>query len=104
MKKFERLFMRAFNESCIPVLNTLKFHMLDQVVGELRVFSSLSVLDASTFEQYNVYRKQAHRLNLRYLDTCMKKVVNMMGYQPNEPRTKLRKLCSEGGKKQKRAN
>lgn len=59
IEEFQSLLVRTFGEHCNSGLYILKFHLLDHVVEDLRLFGTLSVLDASRFEQYSVSIKQA---------------------------------------------
>lgn len=43
--------MGTFSEHCKSGLYTPRFHLLDHVMEDLRVFGTLPVLDAPPFEQ-----------------------------------------------------
>lgn len=63
--------MKVFNEHCSSSLFNLNLYLLYYVVKDLRVFGTLSVLDESPFEQYNVDIKQGYRITSGKSDTCM---------------------------------
>lgn len=60
-EEFKKLLLRKFSAYCSSGLYTPKFHLLDHVGEDLEVFETLSVLDASPFEQNNVNKKQTYR-------------------------------------------
>jgi hypothetical protein len=49
-----------FNDCSPTGIGTLKFHLLDHIVDDLRCFGSIRMLTASPFEHFNIHIKSAH--------------------------------------------
>jgi len=59
--QFKEAVIAFFGDYCDKGVFTLKFHLLDHMVDDLRRFGSLSVLDASAYEHFNTDIKSAVR-------------------------------------------
>lgn len=55
--------IEKFHETSDISLYTLKFHLLEHFVEELKIFWSLTALDAFPLEQYNIH------INRSYIET-----------------------------------
>lgn len=71
--------MQTFSEHCNSGIYNLKFHLLDHVLEELKALGTLSVLDASSFAQYNVHVMHAYMQTLRIMDAWINKTARMVG-------------------------
>jgi len=58
---FKKTVMQFYGKYCEKGLFTLKFHLLDHMVEDMRKFGTLSVLDASAYEHFNTDIKAAVR-------------------------------------------
>lgn len=59
-KESKRMLVDTFAERCDSGLDILKSHQFDHLVKEVRRFRTISVLDRSPFEHFNVQVNQAH--------------------------------------------
>lgn len=71
----------TFEGHCDFGLYTLKYHLFDHMVADIRVFRTPSVSYCSPYKHYNVHINQTHRRkaygrNLRKRQTRMMETVN----------------------------
>lgn len=59
--QFSRILIKTFDEHRDSRLYALWNHLLDYVVEALRNFATLSVLDSSPYEQFNLHIMQAYK-------------------------------------------
>lgn len=78
VKEFKRELVERFDDHCESGLYTLKFHLLDHMVEDIRKFGTLSVLDGSPFEHFNVHIKQAYRKTSQRRSTRMMETVGVI--------------------------
>ena len=69
----------VFSSNVENGLFTLKFHLLDHLVEDLRNFGSLDVLSASPYEYYNAVFKRHYRETSKRRATAMEETVNRLG-------------------------
>lgn len=53
--------IEIFHEQYDSSLCALKFHLLDNVVEDLKIFGNLTIPNASPFEHYNIHIKRSYR-------------------------------------------
>lgn len=58
---FKWMFVNNFHGHCNSGLDTLKYHVLEHKVEALQKFGTLSVLDCSPYEFFNVDVKHSYR-------------------------------------------
>lgn len=73
--------MRAFDKRYNSIQYKLKFYLPYHVAESLLVFCTLSVLNASSFDQYSVQLRKASRRALRRKSACMNETASMVGGQ-----------------------
>jgi len=57
---FKRSMTSLFHNASPTGIGTLKFHLLDHIVDDIRSFGSIRMLTASPFEHFNIHIKSAH--------------------------------------------
>lgn len=72
----KKIVLDTLAERSSPILFTLKIFLSKHIVADLRVFGTLSVLDDSPFEHYNLHNKTSYRRTSRRTKTRMEKTVN----------------------------
>ena len=75
VQEWKKLVVEFFGAYCETGLFTLKFHMLDHMVTDIRKFGTLSVLSASQFEHFNTDIKKAVRQTSQRVSTRMDETV-----------------------------
>ena len=69
IKIFKTKMVGLFHDCCPNGLGTLKFHLFDHIVDDIRRFGTISVLSASPFEHFNLHIKSAYRSTSKRLLT-----------------------------------
>lgn len=87
--------MKSFIERCCPGQFTPKFYLLDHIVEDLRILGTLSVFDASLFEQCKVNIKQAYKRALLRSDTFMYENVHRVDRQQDNSEFLVKTHISE---------
>ena len=79
VREFKKLLWCVFGPHCNNGLNTLKFHLLDHLVHDLKRFGSISVLSASPYEHFNYVIKQSYASTSKRLQTRTGDTVRNLG-------------------------
>lgn len=69
INKFKSLLLGMFKVHCASCLHTLQYRLLDHTVDDIQKFGTLSVLEWSPYEHYNVHSTKEYRQTLQIRQT-----------------------------------
>lgn len=78
-EQFKRSLEMTFSDHCNFGLYTLKFHLLHHVIKYLQLLGTMSILDALTFEHYNVNIQHAYGQTSKRRNTCLNATARIIG-------------------------
>lgn len=79
VKNVKKQLMETFGERCDTRLLTVKHHLGDRLTEDIRIFGTLSALDSSLCEHFNLHIRHEYQTTLQRRRTKTMETVSMMG-------------------------
>lgn len=77
-RELKKMLVKTFDGYCDSSMHTLKHHLPDHAVEGIRRSRTLSVLDSSSYEHFNLNIKQAYEKTLQERRTRIIEMINVI--------------------------